>query len=772
MALRKPKRFWRPSLWASLRPFGIGGGKRLQHPNNFAEVWRAFRENKGRRAYAWRILKHGVCDGCALGTTGLRDWTQDGVHLCNIRLRLLRLNTQPAFDAALLADVGPLLALKGAALRDLGRIPVPLLRRAGEPGFRPIPWDDALALVAARMAATTPDRLAFYLTARGTPNETYYTAQKAIRALGTNNLDNAARICHAPSTHALKDALGVGASTCSYKDWIGTDLVVFIGSNVANNQPVATKYLYLARKAGTRVAVLNACREPGMERYWIPSIVESAIFGTEIATDFFLVGTGGDVAFLAGAMKHILAAGLVDPAFIADHTDGFDALAAALAAHAWPELERLAGASQADMQAFGALVGGAQRAVFVWSMGVTQHAHGEDGVRQILNLLLLRGFVGREGCGAMPIRGHSGVQGGAELGCYATAFPGGVPVDAPHAEALAAAWGFDVPSTPGLTTPEMIEAATAGALDVLYAIGGNFLDVLPDPAGVERAITTVPLRVHHDIVLTRQMLLAPVGRGEAVLLLPATTRYEVPGGVTETSTERRIIFSPEIPGPRVPEARPEGDVLLDLARRVRPDRAPHLTFATTADVRREIARIVPFYAGIERLAKAGDQFQYGGPHLCADWRFPTPTGKAHFAAVALPETRIPEGSFRVSTRRGKQFNSLVHDAKDRITGALRDAVLMARADADRLGLADGTAVALTSAHGRIIGRIHRADIARGNVQVHWPEGNVLLDPARRSPVSRIPDFNATVTVRPVDPADPADPIPPGHPVDPIPPGPR
>ncbi len=131
------------------------------------------------------------------------------------------------------------------------------MRRRGERGFTPITWDDALALVADRLRATTPERTGYYLTARGLPNETYYAAQKAIRALGTNNLDNAARICHSPSTFALKDALGVGATTCSYKDWIGTDLVAFFGSNVANNQPVATKYLHYARKAGTRVALVN-----------------------------------------------------------------------------------------------------------------------------------------------------------------------------------------------------------------------------------------------------------------------------------------------------------------------------------------------------------------------------------------------------------------------------------------------------------------------------------------------------------------------------------
>ncbi len=134
------------------------------------------------------------------------------------------------------------------------------------------------------------------------PNESYYAAQKAARAIGTNSIDNAARVCHSPSTFGLKEALGVGASTCSYSDWIGTDLIVFIGSNVANNQPVTTKYLHQAKKAGTRVAVAQPAREPGMERYWIPSKAESALFGTKIADDFFGLNIGGDVAFLTGVL--------------------------------------------------------------------------------------------------------------------------------------------------------------------------------------------------------------------------------------------------------------------------------------------------------------------------------------------------------------------------------------------------------------------------------------------------------------------------------------
>jgi len=752
MPNRRPKRFWRPSQWASWRPLGLG----LEHPNNFAELWKAWRANKGRRKYAWKILKTGVCDGCALGTTGMRDWTQEGVHLCNIRLRLLRLNTAPAFDAGLLADIGPLRSQRSDALRDLGRIPRPMVRYHGDGGFKPISWGDALALAADRVGRAG-DKIGVYLTARGIPNETYYTSQKAVRALGNNHIDNAARICHSPSTYALKDSLGVGASTCSYADWIGTDLIVFFGSNVANNQPVATKYLFLARKADTKIALVNSYREPGMEHYWIPSVAESALFGTKLTTDFFQVDQGGDIAFIAGAMKHMVAAGVTERSFINAHTDGYEPLAEHLAATSWAELERRSGATRAAMESFGALVGGATSAIFVWSMGITQHAFGEDGVRQIVNLALLRGHVGKEGSGLMPIRGHSGVQGGAEMGCYATAFPGGLPVNAEGAAAMLGHWGFEVPATPGRTAPEMIDAAANGELEVLWSVGGNWLEVLPDPAGVEAALAKVPLRVHHDLVLTRQILIEPPPGG-AVLVLPATTRYEIPGGVTQTSTERRIIFSPEVPGPRVGSyedgARPEGDVLLEVARRVRPGLSSALTFADTAAIRAEIARVVPFYSGIETLTKQGDQVQYGGRRLCEGWVFPTASGKAHFGLVALPDVRVPDGAFRVATRRGKQFNSIVHAHQDRITGAEREAVFMSPLDADRLGLADGAPIVLTSEHGSYSGNVFRAPIAAGNLQVHWPEGNVLLPPRRRSRVSGIPDYNAVVRVAPLPVGDP------------------
>ncbi len=264
---------------------------------------------------------------------------------------------------------------------------------------------------------------------------------------------------------------------------------------------------------------------------------------------------------------------------------------------------------------------------------------------------------------------------------------------------------------------------------------------MPEPDYVEDALKRVPLRVHMDIVLSSQMLVEPA---DTVVLLPATTRYEVPGGVTETSTERRIIFSPEIPGSRIGEARPEWEVFMELAKRVVETQViASLHFDDTIAIRQEIAQVVPQYAGIQHLKEAGDQFQYGGSHLCFGWNFPTKDGKAHFAVMSHRERKLPEGCFLVSTRRGKQFNSMVQERKDAITGAMREAVLMSRQDAEKLNLKDGDAVVLKNELGTFSGKVYIAPINPGNLQIHWPEGNILLDKSKRS-LEGVPDYNAVV----------------------------
>jgi molybdopterin-dependent oxidoreductase alpha subunit len=719
--------------WVSLSPYGVGH----QKPSHYREMLKAAWENRDQLPFAWRILRDGVCDGCALGTSGLRDWTIPGVHLCMVRLELMRLNTAPALDPARLDEASRLAALSSAELRALGRLPVPLIRRRGDRGFQAITWDAALDTMAGALRGTPPDRIAFYLTSRGTTNEVYYVAQKTARLLGTNHVDNSARLCHAASTVAMKATLGHGAATCSYTDWLGADLIVFFGSNTPNNQPVTTKYLVDAKRRGAQVAVVNTFREPGLARYWVPSILASSLFGTRLADEWFDVHTGGDLAFLVGVFRGLVEDDAVDRAFVNTVTVGFDAARDAARAIEWHDLEAQSGASESEMRRFARLLADRPNAVFVWSMGLTQHAHGVETIKALVNVALARGLFGRPNCGLVPIRGHSGVQGGAEVGCS--------PVidDATRAR-WAHVWGVEPPRAAGHSAAEMVDASARGAIDLFWIVGGNFLETLPDDDRVRVALERPRLRVHQDIVLSSAMLVEP---SDTVLILPAATRYESPGGGTETTTERRIVYSPEIPGRRVGSARPEWEVFRDAVLLAFPERAPAMDFPDAAAIRREIARAVPLYAGIERLSAKGDQVQWGGPRLYADGRFATGDGKARFSASALPPRRLAEGCFYVSTRRGKQFNSMIQRPVDPLTGAARDAVLMSPADAASLGLADGDRVVLKSATGELVGRVKIAPMRPRNLEVHWPEGSVLLAAGVLDPSSHEPDFNAQVSVR-------------------------
>jgi predicted molibdopterin-dependent oxidoreductase YjgC len=224
------------------------------------------------------------------------------------------------------------------------------------------------------------------------------------------------------------------------------------------------------------------------------------------------------------------------------------------------------------------------------------------------------------------------------------------------------------------------------------------------------------------------------------------TRYEQPGGGTETTTERRVVFSPEIPGPRPAEARAEWDIYLDLARRVDSERADLLGCEDAQAIRDEIAQVVPSYAGIERLRTTGDQVQWGGERLCEGGVFPTPDGRATLVAIAPHDARLPAGRLHLTTRRGKQFNSMVWRATDPLTGGGRDALLMAPADISAFGLAEGQEVEVRSASGTVRARVRVADMLPGNVQMFFPEANELLDANRRDAEGLVPDYGAVVEV--------------------------
>jgi len=772
-----PKTNPTPSI-AGLAPFGLGQTK----PHHYRDMLRVLWDNRDNLAYAARILQHGVCDGCSLGPAGLHDNTIPGTHLCLSRLKMLRLNTMPAIDEKHLSDLTRLRSLSSTELRRLGRLPYPMVFRKGDTRLRRIGWDEALELAGSSLRAADPSRIAFYMTSRGLTNEVYYVAQKFARLLGTNSVDNAARLCHAASTVALKQMVGVGASTCSYSDWLGADLIVLIGTNLANNQPVAVKYLYHAKQRGARVIVVNPYREPGLERYWVPSITRSALFGTRLMDEFFPVRPGGDVAFLNGVLKCLFERNAIDQDFIAAHTTGFDALRAEVESESWESLEQISGLSRSEMARFAGLYASVRNAVFVWSMGLTQQRRGVDNVRAVANLALARGMIGRENCGLVPIRGHSGVQGGAECGAVPGEFPGGARVNEDNARRFAELWGHPLTAEKGLNTAQMLDAARDGKLDVFYVIGGNFLETMPDPAAVDRALRRVPVRIHQDIMLNTSMLSESADR---VVLLPGQTRYEQPGGGTATSTERRIRFTPQIAAPsasRIPEARPEWEILSLVARRALPDAARRLlAYTDVRQIMEEMDRVMPLYRGIKDLRKEGDWLQYGGPILLKDGVCPNlPEGRARFVPVrpvaafgpdAPPETARQGGSeagskvrgeagsevgpqtasepapdsFYLTTRRGDQFNSMVYRDADPLTGRSRNTVFFAMQDAARLGLAEGSPILLRSAHGEFRGVCAVEDVHPGSLQAYWPEANCLLDQVL-DPESGEPDYNVLVRV--------------------------
>ena len=730
---------WLQRLLVIVVPFGLLSRHK---PRHFREMLRVLWENRGRWLYALRILRHGVCDGCSLGPRGLKDDVIPGVHLCLTRLKLLRLNTMGAIPDELLGDVGALETLSNEALHQLGRVPYPLLRRRGERGFSRVSWDEALALTAKHWSSAAPDRIGVFLTSRGLTNETYYTAQKLARIGGTPHVDTCARLCHAASSVGLKQTLGFAAPTLSLSDWLEAELIVIIGSNLPNNQPVSTKYLRAAKQRGARIVVINPFREPALERYWIPSVPTSALFGTQLMDDYFPVRPGGDIAFMSGVLKALDELRGWDETFVSAQTSGAAELRERLKAQSWDELAAEAGVSVEEMRKFAALYAGTSRAVFVYSMGLTQYEFGVDNVRMVVNLALARGMIGRPGTGVMPIRGHSGVQGSAECGADPEKLPGAVALDAENIARFEGDWQHAIPHEKGLRAAELLDRAGETGLDVLYLIGGNHLETMPDRRHARRALSQVKLRIHQDIVLNTSTLLPAE---EAVLVLPAQTRYEQRSGGTSTSTERRIRFTPEIPGPRLAEAKPEWEIPCLIGAALVPKRPELFGYRDTAQIRAEMARLMPLYEGIEKLEKEGDWVQWGGPQLGRDG-FPTPDGKARFSTVGLPRVDVPLGQFLLTTRRGKQFNSMTYGPTDPLTdGKKRSAILLDPRDWAELGISEGERVRVTSQAGSMEATAGSGPCRRGHAQGFWPECNALLG-RKYDPASGEPDYNTAVRI--------------------------
>ena len=725
--------------FASLMPFGIGKTK----PNHFAEMAGVVWENRDNLQYAWNILNHGVCDGCSLGPRGLEDDVIEGTHLCMSRLKLLRNNTVGPFSEADVADIESLRRMNNDELRKLGRVSFPMVYRPGDRGFSRISWGKALELVGGVLKETPPDRQAYFASSKGITNETYYTFTKTARLMGTNNVDFCARLCHAATVAGLSRTIGVGAPTISLSDLIGTDLILLWGTNLANNQPVSVKYLHHAKKAGTRIVSINTVREKGLDHYWIPSIPSSAVFGSKLADDFIQVRVGGDIALMNGVLKKLIEWDALDHEYITAHTQGFEELKAKLDEQSMGSLLEKSGVSMEQMEWLATLVARAKSMVTVYSMGLTQHKFGTQNVMGVVNLHLAKGALGKVKSGILPIRGHSGVQGGGECGVSPGKYPGGFLVNEENAKRFSELWGYEVPFSKGLSTGPMLEAAHKGEIDFFYNLGGNLVLTMPRPSWVVEAFEKVRLRVHQDININSSMLVDPK---ELVVVLPAQTRYEQTGGGTSTSTERRIRFSPEIPGhPQVGECKPEWEIPGLIAAAARPELSEALCFPTSQSIRDEMAKAMPVYHKINTLSREGDHWQWGGPRLCEDGDFAKlPNNRAVFSALDAPDTALPDGKFKMSTRRGKQFNSMIFAKQDTLQGGKgRGDVFLARQDAAKLGFFEGDPITLKNEHGRFAGTVRLMDIAPGFVQTYWPESNVLIPP-QWDPLSEEPDYNCLV----------------------------
>src|SRR5437762_5595578 len=300
-------------------------------------------------------------------------------------------------------------------LEGLGRLGFPLLAGPGDTHFRRVSWSEALDRAAAGLRATPPAESFFYSSGRSS-NEAAFLMQVVARAWGTPNVHNCSFYCHNASSVALGQVYGSGTASVGLDDLAAADLALVAGANPASNHPRLVAQLVALRRRGGRVIVVNPLRELGLVRFRVPSDWRSMLFGSTVSDLYLQPHVGADVALLKALLKGVVEAGAVDRTFVAEHTSGWEAVAADLAASSWDELARCSGVARAEIDRAVTMLGEARRGVFCWAMGLTHHAHGVDNVLALANLALARGWLGRPGCGLLPIRGHSNVQGVGSCG--------------------------------------------------------------------------------------------------------------------------------------------------------------------------------------------------------------------------------------------------------------------------------------------------------------------------------------------------------------------
>lgn len=653
-------------------------------------------------------------------------------------------------------------------LEHAGRLTHPMRYDAASDRLLPVPWVEAFAQIGAELRALRrqdPDSVVFYASGRASLETSYMYALLA-RLFGTNNLPDSSNMCHESTSKGLQQAIGVPVGTVRLSDFDHTDCLLFFGQNTGSNSPRMLHKLQEAAERGVPILVFNPLRERGLEQFTNPQRPVQMTVGepTPIASHYFQLRPGGDIAALAGLAKALLeldaAAAAdgsrtpLDRAFLADHTQGFDAYAAFLQATGWEPIEQASGLSRAQLRQAARVIGGARAVMGVYGMGLTQHRLGVTNVRMLVNLLLLGGHIGRPGAGICPVRGHSNVQGQRTVGIADD--PALVPLDR-----LAAQFGFDPPRRKGLNTVEACEGVLDGRVQGFVSLGGNFLRAVPDHHRMEPAWRRLALSVQVATKLNRSHLVA--ARSSWVLpCLGRIERDETVNGVQSVTIEDStacIHASRGLHPPAGPQLLAEARIVAELAKACLPAdaRVPWDAWAGDyAQVREAIEHTYPeiFRDFNRRLHQPGG---FERPLAARQRRWDTPSGRAEFQVPEdLDATFAGDGGSDVlrliTLRSNDQFNTTVYGYDDRLRGisGTRMVVLVGPADLRRLGLAAGDTVTLSCAaadddgHAREVHGLQVVpyDLPEGACAAYYPECNPLIPLAHHAQQSKVPAAKA------------------------------
>ena len=637
-------------------------------------------------------------------------------------------------------------------LAQQGRITEPMVLRSAATHYEPISWDEAFSLIAAQLnALAEPDEAAFYTSGR-TANETAFLWQLFVRQFGTNNLPDCSNMCHESSGTALTDSIGIGKGTATLDDVHDAGVLIDLGHNPGTCHPRMLSALQVTKRNGGKIIAINPLPEVGLMRFQHPQQLLQVLTGrsTQLADLFLPVRINGDVAVLQGIMKEMLAAedlrpGTVfDAKFIRDHTVGFEVYVQHLRAADWSIIVDESGISREQIAEAARMVMSTDRLVVAWAMGLTQHKNAVSSIQECVNLLLLKGAIGRRGAGALPVRGHSNVQGDRTMGIWERASP-------EFLASLGKEFGFTPPPRHGYDTVETLRAMHAGKVKVFLAMGGNFLSATPDTNYTAAALRRCSLTAHVAIKLNRSHLIA----GDVALILPTIGRSErdVQGAREQfVSVENSMGIVSRSQGRLDP---PHGNLLAEPAIVARIAMAtlgarstvPWDTLVADYDrIRDHIARVVPGFDNFNEKVREPGGFQL--PNLPRDKReWATLTGKANFTIHPIPRTVLEPGQLVMMTVRSHdQFNTTVYGLHDRYRGVHneRRVVFMNPDDIATLGLRAEQVVDLTS-HFQGETRIARQfvvvpyQIPRKCAATYFPETNVLV------PVNSVAERSNTPT---------------------------